>query len=135
MAIMTEDWGKVRSFYADLYARQRTNKTTWSGMLSLVDAIVDSPYRDGLFPWTSVTGLCITQTEVEFPYKGPKLKIEPQRDGWVELSYGDLTSSVKPWRRRVKADDAFARLEKFFDELSWFVKYQTVDELERRETR
>ncbi len=89
-------------------------------MLSLVTEIIQSKYKIGLFAWTSMHDLCITQQQVDYPYDGPYLKISPLFDGNIEFRYIDTNIESKQWYRVVKEEKAFLRLEKFLNQLKWF---------------
>lgn len=111
---MTRPWSEIRLFYA------RLSGAPASSMLRLVSAIEVSPYANGLFPWTSMLDLCIAQTPVEYPYDSPFLRISPISSGDLEFRYIDTRDEKKQWRRTVSAENAFSRLELFFDQLHWF---------------
>ncbi len=89
-------------------------------MLALVSAIQTLRYAAGLFPWTSMMDLCVAQTPVTYPYHGPYLRISPASPHIVELRYVDTWNKKNQWYRTVPVEGAFARLERFFDELHWF---------------
>src|SRR5215471_231930 len=59
MIVKTQSWQKVMKFYRDI-----TEKNTFfRPMLDLAEQIAASKYARGLFPWTSMQTLCISQTE------------------------------------------------------------------------
>ena len=89
-------------------------------MLSLVSCVASSRYSGGLFPWTSMRDLCLAQTHVSYPYDGPYLRISPLFDGTIHFSFVDTPKIAKQWQRVEAKNDAFVRLEKFFDQLHWF---------------
>jgi hypothetical protein len=103
-------------------------------MLKFVRQIEQSDYAGGLFGWISHFDLCIVQTPVEYPYDGPSLIVAPKPHGKVEFRYRDTYSQEKQWHRTVDAEDAYARLEGFLDQLHWFVKYVPVPKTEREQT-
>ena len=91
-------------------------------MKTLVKQIRGSRYENGIFAWTSMYDLCIVQTEVEYPYDGPYLRVSPQQNGKVEFRYVDTLKKKNQWVRLVSAGDAFDRLRRFFDDLHWFTE-------------
>ena len=114
---MVQPWGKIRSHFAhhvDL-------GLPFDSMVKLVSEIEASPFATGLFGWTSMHDLCIVQTQVTYPYHGPYLRISPCADGQLEFRYLDTTIKDKQWRRTVDGREGFARLERFIDQLHWFV--------------
>jgi len=113
---MVRPWGEIRRFYADL----ATSSPTFSSMLALVSEIEQSKYATGLFAWTSHSALCIVQTRVSHPYEGPYLRVSPTADGKLEFRYLDTAIENRQWHRTVEASKAFARLERFIDQLHWF---------------
>jgi len=112
--IMT--WAEVKEFYQSP-ADQDSRLTP---MLRLVEAIETSRYAPGLHPWTSMAVLCVQQVASGKPYDGPYLRISPHSNGTIELRYLDTDVTSRQWHRTVKAEEAFARLERFIDQLHWF---------------
>lgn len=88
-------------------------------MIRLIAQIQQSHLRS-LFGWTSMHDLCIVQTEAEYPYDGPFLRISPRFDGSLEFRYCDTPFTERQWHRVVPEADAFDRLVRFADELHWF---------------
>ncbi len=66
--------------------------------------------------------LVVVQAPVTYPYDGPRLTISPHVEGSVEFCYNDTPIVSKQWRRVVPAAEAFSRLERFVDQLHWFVR-------------
>ena len=126
---MTRPWNTI----VETYARY-SKSIPYGSMLPFVRQIEQSEYASGLFGWTSMFDLYIVQTPVEYPYDGPRLKIGPKPGNKIEFRYIDSYSEEKQWHRTVNADDAFARLEGFLDQLHWFVKYQPDTQIEREES-
>ena len=124
MGSLIRSWSEIRKHYA------RLNRPDMS---ELVETIEASPYAAGLYPWTSMWTLCLSQTYVDFPCPGPYLTIEPVATREIEFRYIDTYYLHKQWRRRVDNNDAFGRLERFFKELNWFTHYAEVTNSERRE--
>jgi hypothetical protein len=78
-----------------------------------------------------VHDLCITQLATSaYPNDGPYLRISPLYVGSIEFRYFDTYVKQKQWHRIVKEDDAFARLERFFDQLHWFPRIKRWQNLE-----
>jgi hypothetical protein len=120
---MTKPWGEIERFYrwlvdGGLHVR---------GMLRLVEQIEASQYARALHAWTSMHDLCIVQVPCSFPYDGPYLRISPLFDGTIEFRYIDTAVFEKQWRRFVREEDAFQRLERFIDQLHWVVREKTRD--------
>ncbi len=134
MKEMTQPWSKIAERYARPISKGAAG--AWAAsMHNLVREIEQSKYATGLFGWTSMWDLYIVQTPVEYPYDGPRLRIALKPHGLVEFRYIDSYFAEKQWCRTVNADDAFARLEGFLNQLHWFVKYEPGAKIEREETR
>ena len=116
---MTRPWIEINRSYA---AKGERGKA----MQQLVSAIESSPFAEGLFAWTSMMDLCITQTPVEYPYYGPYLRISPKSENALEFRYVDTWDKRKQWNRMVPADKAFERLQRFFVDLHWFTSTQPM---------
>ena len=112
-------WTEIREYYA-----QSDNWATRL-MLPFVKAIEESRYARGLHAWPSHFDLCITQIPVANAYDGPYLRVSAQKSGLVEFRYIDTHVKADQWHRTVPASEAFARLEKFIDQLHWFVPEPT----------
>ena len=63
--------------------------------------------------------LCIVQVPCTYPCDGPCLRISPRSGGMIEFRYIDTPFVSKQWHRVVQEEDAFARLERFMDQLRW----------------
>jgi hypothetical protein len=116
--LMTEPRNDIERFYRGLVDRGLDVRA----MLHLVEEIKTSQYARALHAWTSMHDLCIVQGPCTHPYDGPYLRITPLFDGCIELRYIDTPIEEKQWRRRVKEEDAFRRLERFIDQLHWVVQ-------------
>jgi hypothetical protein len=116
--VMTRPWSDTENFYRWLV----DGGLDVRGMLLLVEQIAASQYARALHAWTSMHDLCIVQVPCTYPYDGPYLRISPLFNGWIEFRYIDTPIEEKQWRRRVKAEDAFQRLERFIDQLHWVVR-------------
>jgi hypothetical protein len=113
---MNQPWSVVIARYEEY----RGDNTSIHAMLPLVQRIANSGLASGLFAWTSMFDLCVTQTEVTYPYSGPYLKISPLQGGQIEFRYFDTNEEGKQWYRIVGASEAVPRLLKFLDQLHWF---------------
>jgi hypothetical protein len=89
---------------------------------ALARHIQETELSSGLFGWTSMFDLCITQTEVSYPYYGPYLRVSPQPEGMVELRYIDTPVEAKQWQRTVPAEAAISTLREFLHQLHWFAE-------------
>jgi hypothetical protein len=112
---VNKTWSEVARFYEQLEVPSA------KPMLVLVSAIEASHHSDGLFPWTSMMDLCIAQTATEYPNRGPYLRVSPISEVALELRHVDTWDERKQWHRTVPAEAALAELERFFDDLHWFV--------------
>jgi hypothetical protein len=111
-------WLEVKEFYREAAGRE----PRLAAMVRLVDDILASRYASGLFPWTSMYVLCVTQGAAIKPYDGPFLRIAPHLDGPIEFRYLDTSIADRQRHRLIKEGDAFARLELFIDRLHWFAR-------------
>ena len=92
-------------------------------MLAFVEAIYRSKYSEGLYAWTSMHDLCISQQPIDNHLEvGPYLQISPLFNGMVKFTYIDTMKTSRQWTRTENEDNLFPRLEKFLDQLHWFVK-------------
>ncbi len=112
---MTRAWPDIQRAYEE----RVSHGLRLHAMVGLIEQIQQSHLKS-LFGWTSMHDLCIVQTEAEYPYDGPFLRISPRSDGSVEFRYCDTFVKHLQWRRVVPEADAFDRLMRFADELHWF---------------
>jgi hypothetical protein len=113
---LTKPWSAI----AQQYAESSSLDSSVSAIAALVRHIEDSELSNGLFGWTSMFDLCITQTKVEHPHLGPYLRVKPTFDGKVEFRYIDTPDVTKQWHRTVPAEDTIQRLHGFLSHLHWF---------------
>jgi hypothetical protein len=113
---MTRPWPSIVHQY-DEYSNPDSSII---GVASLVNHIHESELSAGLFAWTSMFDLCITQTEVAYPYNGPYLRVKPLFNGQIEFRYLDTPDESKQWHRTVPAGEAVPRLRHFLAQLHWF---------------
>jgi hypothetical protein len=111
MPTMTRPWADIEATYR--------GRDEVAPMLRLVEQIRSSPYELKLHAWTSMHDLCIVQAPCTYPYDGPYLRISPRFDGTIEFRYFDTHIEDKQWHRVVNEDDAFARLERFMEQVHW----------------
>lgn len=115
-APLTKPWSAI----ARQYAESSTVDSSVAAICALVRHIEDSELSNGLFGWTSMFDLCITQTRVDHPYLGPYLRVKPLFNGQVEFRYLDTPDGAKQWHRTVPAEDSIPRLHSFLAQLHWF---------------
>lgn len=89
-------------------------------MHALAERIASGPLATGLYAWTSMFDLCIAQTEIEYPYNGPYLRLTVLADGRIEFRYVDTTDESMQWHRSVEPEAAISRLLAFLRQLHWF---------------
>lgn len=114
---MIKGWSDIKRSYEELVAFG----VPVSGMLHLVEEIESSRYHQGIRGWTSMHDLAISQSvQWTYPDIEPYLRISPRYDGHMEFRYIDTYITARQWVRIVDESNAFARLERFFDQLHWF---------------
>ena len=123
MRLKSQTWDDVRDRYQSV-----SDTESWvSAMLELVDHISSSPVGKGLYPWTSMFDLIITQTPTA-PFGGsypmPLLKISPKGNGKIEFRYADTGDEDRQWIREVHQEQATSRFDGFIDQLGWLVKVE-----------
>ncbi len=97
---MTKPWAEIDRFYSERAARG----PAFAAMHALVRQTCESRYAAGIHAWTSAWDLCIVQTEVNYPYDGPYLRISPHQDGTLEFRYVDTYLKDKQWVRVVPGE-------------------------------
>jgi hypothetical protein len=114
---MLQSWDDIRDRYRSVQA-----KASWAtDMIALVNHIADSPVAKGLFPWTSMFDLCITQVPRSYVDLVPFLRISPKDDGRIEFRYFDTGVPERQWSRLVEPEHAIDRFDKFVEQLHWVV--------------
>jgi len=121
---MTRTWPEI----IETYKKRVDMGIELIAMLKLVESIHSSQYSKGLFGWTSMHDLCITQTPVVYPYDGPFLQISPLFNGEASFKFIDTYAKSKQWIRKENENRLFERLESFLDQLHWFVKVGHVSD-------
>jgi hypothetical protein len=115
---LTKDWASIVARYAEA----PTSDASINGVATLARHIRDTELSSGLFGWTSMFDLCITQTEVFYPYTGPYLRVKPQPAGMVEFRYLDTQIEKQQWQRSIPASETVTRLRSFLVQLHWFAE-------------
>lgn len=118
---MTRDWSDIQRTYEE----RASHGLSLQAMVRLIEQIQQSHLKS-LFGWTSMNDLCIVQTEAEYPYDGPFLRISPGFNGNFEFRYCDTPSKHLQWYRVVPEVDAFDRLVRFADELHWYTTHDAL---------
>jgi hypothetical protein len=113
---MNQLWLEIVSRYEE----HNGDDTAIHAMLTLSKYIANGSLASGLYGWTSMFDLCITQTKVNYPYNGPYLRISPLQHGRVEFRYIDTRMLEQQWLRTVTAVDSVPRLLSFLDQLRWY---------------
>lgn len=123
MAIIpTKPWQSIVEFY-----RSRTlSNPFFEPMLMLAEQIAASKYASGLYPWTSMQTLCISQTsEADSDKEVLRISIDPD-DGALVFDFQETGSTLpkyQHWVRRSAPQEVFSRLERFLRLKKWFVEY------------
>jgi hypothetical protein len=120
MIVQTHSWQEVMKFYRDI-----TEKNSFfRPMAELTEQIAASKYASGLYPWTSMHTLCISQTpEADSDKEVLRISLDP-RDGALVYDFQETGSALpkyKHWIRRCSPDAGFSRFERFVQLKKWFV--------------
>jgi hypothetical protein len=113
---MTENWDSIVSRYEEF----ESSALSISCVGEVARHIKETELSAGLFGWTSMHDLCITQSRVTYPYSGPYLRVRPLLEGKIEFRYVDTQVGKDQWCRIVKGSEAVGRLKRFLSELRWF---------------
>src|SRR5262245_43745810 len=92
---MTRPWGDIVAHYE----KGQATDASMRGVYDLARRIEGSALATGLFGWTSMYLLCITQMEVFYPYDGPYLSVAPLYNGQIRFRYVDTPDEKKQWER------------------------------------
>lgn len=112
---MNKPWSQIVARYQEYQGKAASIRA----LLKLSQYICNSNLKQGLYAWTSMFDLCITQTEVTYPYDGPFLRLSPTQDDQVEFRYIDSWKTEDQWHRTVAPEEVIPRLLKFLDQLRW----------------
>lgn len=111
-----QPWSKI----VDSYERYAGDRPSMRAMTRLSRFISQTHLARGLFAWTSMHDLCIVQTEVTYPYHGPRLVVSPKGDDQVEFQYVGALDKSKQLHRDVACDQAVPSLLEVLNQLRWF---------------
>jgi hypothetical protein len=115
--MMTRPWPQVVAHYEDYKGEVQSIHT----LGSLARRISESPLERGLIASPHMFDLDIVQIPVSYPFDGPFLRLSPVlSEDRIEFRYIDTYDKAKQWHRTAEADQAWARLIKFLDQLRWF---------------
>lgn len=119
MIVQTQSWQEVTKFYRDITEKH----SVFRPMMELAEQIAASKYAGGLYPWTSMHTLCISQTPQADTDK-EVLRISVDRDGVLVYDFQETGSTLpkyQHWVRRCSPDEGFSRFERFVQLKKWFV--------------
>lgn len=118
MNTRNQSWSEIRERYLGL----PSDNDFRDEMLNLVEHISSSTVADGIYVWTSMFDLCITQTR-HAPSEGePHLRISPKRNQQIEFRYIDTYKTEKQWSRVVESKKSKDRFDKFIEQMHWAIK-------------
>lgn len=113
-----QSWSEIRDYFAEL---RENNGSNHRAIYNLVSKIENSRYSEGLYGWTQMMDLCISQHRLGPPQDWePFLRIHSVGNNQLEFRYIDTLIKSRQWVRKVDEDLAFNRLEKFMLQLHWF---------------
>jgi hypothetical protein len=122
MIVQTQSWQKVTKFYRDITEKN----PIFRPMMELAEQIAASKYASGLYPWTSMHTLCISQTpEADTDKEVLRISLDP-RDGVLVYDFQETGSTLpkyQHWIRRCSTGEGFSRFERFVQLKKWFVDY------------
>jgi hypothetical protein len=122
--VKTKSWPKIVEFYRGL-----TEQNPFFGpMRELAEEIAVSKYASGLFPWTSMYTLCISQTPEADSDKEVLRISRDSLDGALVYDFQETASRLpkyQHWIRRCPPEEGFSRFERFVQLKKWFVEYRT----------
>ena len=118
----TQSWQKVTKFYRDI-----TEKNPFfRPMMELAGQVAASKCASGLYPWTSMHTLCISQTpEADTDKEMLRISLDP-RDGVLVYDFQETGSTLpkyQRWIRRYSTDEGFSRFERLVQLKKWFGDY------------
>jgi hypothetical protein len=123
MIVQTQSWQKVTKFYRDI----TEENAFFRPIMELAEQIAASKYASGLYPWTSMHTLCISQTpEADSDKEVLRISLDP-RDGVFVYDFQETTSTLpkyEHWIRRCSPEEGFSRFERFVQLKKWFVDYR-----------
>lgn len=114
---MIKSWNDIHTYFSGLVE----SGLPCHSLLKLIEEIRMSTYSEGLFAWTSMNNLCISQAPIViYPHDLPCLRISTLDNDRLEFRYLDTVIAEKQWHRIVEGADGFARLKSFLTQLHWF---------------
>lgn len=114
---MIRPWEDIQAYFAELVKIG----LPCHSLLKLIEEIRQSQYSEGLFAWTSMHNLCISQAPVViYPHDSPYLRVSSLENDRLEFRYLDTAIEQRQWHRVVEGADGFARLKSFLTQLHWF---------------
>ena len=127
MIVQTQSWQKVTKFYRDI----TEENPFFRPMAELAEQIAASKYASGLYPWTSMHTLCISQTpEADSDKEVLRISLDP-RGGVLVYDFQETGSTLpkyEHWIRRCSPDEGFSRFERFIRLKKWFVDYRSLSQ-------
>jgi hypothetical protein len=114
--MLTRRWLRIADHFETCGGQRRSTLA----LAPLARRISDRRLTGGLVGSTSMLGLLIAQIATDDTYDGPFLRLSPISDDQIEFRYVDTYVTQDQWHRTVDADQVWARLIKFLDQLRWF---------------
>ena len=118
MRFLSQNLNDVRDRYQTVSERE-----PWAiAMLTLVDHVQKSPLGNGLYPWTSMFDLIVSQTPYapeDGSYPFPHLRITPKNSKLFEFRYVDTFDKNRQWAREIGPEALTLQFDKFVDQLGW----------------
>ena len=122
MIVRTQPWQKIAEFYRSIAEKN----DFFQPMARLAKQIELSKYANGLYGWTSMHTLCISQI-LEADSDKEVLRISRDvQSGALVFDFQETGSTLpkyQHWTRRCSPDEGFSRLESFLRLKKWFVEY------------
>ena len=118
MTTLPQTWDDIRDRFMNL----ESDEPWAAAILAIVARIETSPLAEGLYPWTAMFDLLISQTQAppeDGGYPVPHLRISPKPEQKIEFRYVDTWDSSRQWVREVDASYAVERFDKFIEQLGW----------------
>lgn len=122
MIVKTESWESVTRRFRGV----AESNASFRPMLELVEKIGASKYASGLYPWTSMHTLCISQTqEADSDKEVLRISRDPHTGNLIFdfQETGSTLPKYQHWIRRCPPEEGFSRFERFVKLKAWFVDY------------
>jgi hypothetical protein len=92
--VQTQSWQKVTRFYCEIAEKN----SFFRPMTELAEQIAASKYSSGLYPWTSMHTLCISQIpEADSDKEVVRISLDP-RDGVLVYDFQETGSTLPKYR-------------------------------------